>query len=106
MKGLAIPGLSLVAIFLAIGCAVLSGAPAGGRIPHDPASTLFHVLLAMAVVAALAQVIGRLFVRLHQPSVVGEMLAGILLGPSLLGRISPAAAEVLLPRDIGPHLRL
>jgi Kef-type K+ transport system membrane component KefB len=99
--------MSLVAIFVAIGCAVLSGAaPGGAKGPPDPGSTLFHVLLAMAVVAALAQVIGRLFIRLHQPSVVGEMVAGIMLGPSLLGRISPAAQELLLPRDISPHLRL
>jgi Kef-type K+ transport system membrane component KefB len=107
MKGLAVPALALGGIFGAIAFAVSSGASsAGHRGAPDPASTLFHVLLAMAVVAALAQVMGRLFVRLHQPAVVGEMLAGILLGPSLLGRVSPAAAELLLPVDIGPHLRL
>jgi Kef-type K+ transport system membrane component KefB len=106
MKGLAVPALSLAGIFAAIAFAVSSGATAGHPVSRDPASTLFHVLLAMAVVAALAQVIGRLFTRMHQPAVVGEMLAGIMLGPSLLGRVSPAAAELLIPLDIGPHLRL
>jgi Kef-type K+ transport system membrane component KefB len=106
MKGLAVPVLSLTGIFATIGLAVSSGmAPIKGG-AHTDAHELFHVLLAMAAVAALAQVIGRFFVRLRQPAVVGEMLAGLLLGPSLLGRVSPAAAELLLPRDVGPYLRL
>jgi len=110
VRGLVVPVLSLIGICAAIGVGVLSGAPVvTAPVAHaaksEPA-TLFHVLLTMATVAALAQVIGRLFVYVRQPAVVGEMLAGLALGPSLLGRVSPAAAEILLPREVGPYVRL
>jgi len=44
--------------------------------------TLFHVLLALVVVIAVARGIGALFRRFEQPAVIGEVVAGILLGPS------------------------
>jgi Kef-type K+ transport system membrane component KefB len=49
----------------------------------DLTSTLFILLL----LVGLAQLLGYLFVRLRQPKVVGEILAGIVLGPSLIGRL-------------------
>jgi Kef-type K+ transport system membrane component KefB len=49
---------------------------------HDLTSILFILLL----LVGLAQLLGYLFVQLRQPKVVGEILAGILLGPSLIGR--------------------
>ncbi len=65
---------------------------------------LWHVLLALAAVVALGQLLGRLFRLVGQPPVIGEVLAGILLGPSLLGRISPAAQSYILPAEIVPAL--
>jgi Kef-type K+ transport system membrane component KefB len=53
-----------------------------------PLSKLFVQLL---VIIATAQALGRLFTRLRQPAVVGEMAAGILLGPSLFGLLAPEA---------------
>lgn len=44
-------------------------------------------LLAIAAIVALARLMGMLARRVHQPAVVGEILAGIMLGPSLLGAI-------------------
>jgi Kef-type K+ transport system membrane component KefB len=41
------------------------------------------------VLLATARVLGYLFTRMRQPKVVGEILAGVLLGPSLLGRLTP-----------------
>jgi Kef-type K+ transport system membrane component KefB len=104
-----VPALLLVLLSAAIALGVLfrprpEAAPA--HVSNAETSTLFHVLLTMAAVGALAQVIGRAFARIRQPAVVGEMLAGILLGPSLLGRVSPAAAQILLPREVGPYVRL
>lgn len=52
---------------------------------HDLTSVLFILLL----LVGLAQLLGYLFVRLRQPKVVGEILAGIVLGPSLIGRVPP-----------------
>ena len=58
---------------------------------------LFKLVLQIAVILACARVMGILFRRLHQPQVVGEMFAGILLGPSLLGRTAPDVFGYLFP---------
>jgi Kef-type K+ transport system membrane component KefB len=55
---------------------------------HELGSVLFAFLLLMLG----ANLLGRLFTRFHQPKVVGEILAGVLLGPSLLGRLAPGVA--------------
>ncbi|MGE5788653.1 MAG: cation:proton antiporter [Myxococcales bacterium] len=72
--------------------------------PH--ADVLLHVLLALAAVIIAARVCGTLCKRLHQPPVVGEVLAGILLGPSLLGRVSPTASAYVLPPSVAPFLSI
>lgn len=61
-------------------------------------------LLAQVVVVLLAaRVLGALFRRIHQPQVVGEMVAGILLGPSLLGWAAPEVSRFLFaPESLGP----
>ena len=47
------------------------------------------VFLDIAIVIVVARLMGRLFVRLRQPAVIGEIVGGILLGPSLLGELGP-----------------
>ena len=44
-----------------------------------------HLLLDLLVVFAAARLAGELFQRLHLPAVVGEILAGVLVGQSVLG---------------------
>lgn len=44
-------------------------------------------MLVLLLLVGLAQLLGWLFVRLRQPKVIGEILAGIVLGPALLGRL-------------------
>ena len=51
---------------------------------------LLLLLVQVAVILGLSRIIGLLFQRLNQPQVVGEMLAGIMLGPSLLGWLCAA----------------
>ncbi len=74
-----------------------------GPIDHS-GQALFHVLLALASVVLAGLVIGRVFMMLGQPPVIGEVVAGILLGPSFLGRIAPGAAAFLLPPTVAPFL--
>ncbi len=63
-----------------------------------------HVLLALATVVIASHVVGRLVARFGQPPVVGEVLAGILLGPSLLGRVAPGIEARLFPESARPAL--
>ncbi len=58
---------------------------------------LFTLTLQLAVVLAVCRVVGELFRRVHQPKVVGEMFAGIMLGPSLLGWAAPHVSAYLFP---------
>jgi Kef-type K+ transport system membrane component KefB len=80
-------------------------APGLGRAlaPSSP-DTLLHVLLAMAIIIAVARMLGNVFRRLRQPPVTGEVVAGIMLGPSLLGAIAPDLSGYLLPASAAPFL--
>ena len=70
------------------------------------ADLLLHVLLALAVVVISGRVAGRLVAAVGQPPVIGEVLSGILLGPSLLGLLAPAAENYLFPLSVRPPLGL
>jgi len=63
-----------------------------------------HVIVALAVVAIASHLTGRLLARFGQPPVVGEVIAGILLGPSLLGRLAPGIETALFPPAARPAL--
>ena len=54
-------------------------------------SDLTSILLTLLLLVGLSQLLGYLFVRLRQPKVVGEIFAGIVLGPALIGRLSFAS---------------
>jgi len=82
-------------------------ATSGSSGPADAAdsSVLAHLLLALAVITLLARFMGGVFRRyLKQPPVIGEIVAGLMLGPSLLGLISPAAYDFVMPAAMAPHL--
>src|SRR5215470_12392866 len=51
--------------------------------------------LLLLLILAAAHVLGECFARLRQPRVIGEILAGVLLGPSVLGRFAPAASTAI-----------
>jgi len=66
---------------------------------------LLHLLLALFVILVVARLVGVLFKRIGQPPVIGEVVAGILLGPSLLGRVWPTGSAFLLPPAMSPYLQ-
>ncbi len=67
---------------------------------------LSRLLVQLFVVIALSHLAGRLFRRLGQPAVVGEIVTGILLGPSLLGLLAPGMFAFVFPADSLEALRL
>jgi Kef-type K+ transport system membrane component KefB len=72
----------------------------------DQGHALLHVLLALPVVIVAARCLGLVFKRFGQPAVIGEVVAGILLGPSLMGRVWPEASAFLLPAEVAPLLSI
>ncbi len=65
-----------------------------------------RLLLAVAVVIIGVQAVGWLVSRIGQPRVIGEIVAGVLLGPSLLGLVLPATAAYLFPGPVVDGLRI
>ncbi len=64
------------------------------------AEILARVLLAVAVIIVAARALGSLFRIINQPRVIGEIVAGILLGPSLLGIFFPEVTSFLFPSEV------
>jgi Kef-type K+ transport system membrane component KefB len=64
------------------------------------------VFLDIAIVIVVARLMGRLFVRFRQPAVIGEILGGIMLGPSVLGLLPGNLPQVLFPADVRPYLNV
>ena len=67
------------------------------------AANMATILLDLALILALARVVGWVFARLGMPPVVGEILAGVILGPSIFG---PAFSARLFPPAQVPYLSL
>ena len=62
---------------------------------HQTESLLFNILLQLIVMIAAARAGNQLLRRLGQPGVIGEIIAGLLLGPSLFGHFFPGASLAL-----------
>jgi Kef-type K+ transport system membrane component KefB len=60
-------------------------------------SPLSILLLQIIAIIILARLFAAVFRKIHQPPVMGEMLAGIVLGPSVLGLLSPRTMALLFP---------
>lgn len=60
-----------------------------------------QMLTALAVLLVAVHVLGNAFVRIHQPRVIGEFVAGLLLGPTLLSALFPDVMAWIFP-DSGP----
>jgi Kef-type K+ transport system membrane component KefB len=67
---------------------------------YSPADFSVHFFLQLAVIILACRVVGWLGQKfLHQPQVVGEMIAGVVLGPSLLGLFFPDLQLAIFPKE-------
>src|SRR4051812_16871568 len=64
-----------------------------------------EIFLGIAVIIVAARVTGAAFRRIHQPAVVGEIVAGLLLGATALARVPGHPTEHLFPADSRPFLK-
>lgn len=84
--------------------AVQQQAPAGfaetvmQQFVHNVTSPLGLLLLQIITILLVSKIFGALIGKIKQPSVVGEMIAGIVLGPSLLGLLFPGFSAFLFPK--------
>ena len=72
--------------------------PQATETPLTQRSPLSILLLQIIVIIVVAKLFGALFRRIGQPPVMGEMVAGITLGPSVLGWLSPQTMTFLFPQ--------
>ncbi len=105
-----IVGMVLIYLLIrALGDTLSAPPPAALRTPSFApvhVNDFLHVLLALGIVIAAARSLGALCRVVGQPPVIGEMIAGIMLGPSLLGHVAPAVSAYVLPPSITPLLNV
>jgi Kef-type K+ transport system membrane component KefB len=63
-----------------------------------------HVALASTIIIICARLFGNVMIYIKQPRVVGEMIAGVVLGPTLLGTLMPDLSSYIFPTEIFPSL--
>jgi Kef-type K+ transport system membrane component KefB len=77
-----------------------NGIPAQGKSPPE---VFAFILLDIAIILVAARIVGGVFVKIGQPRVVGEIVAGILIGPTILGG-NLARADVLATSDVSEFI--
>jgi Kef-type K+ transport system membrane component KefB len=96
LVGVPVLGVLLLLMWGSAGDAVLlTGATAA---PANHSSTVLFIVQ-VVVILTTARISGYMFQRIRQPRVVGEMAAGILLGPSFFGWLTPDLASSIFPPD-------
>lgn len=71
----------------------------GESLVHHIQSPISILLLQIITILIICRVFGWLFQKIGQPTVIGEIVAGIVLGPSILGHLAPEASAFLFPPD-------
>lgn len=82
------------------GLAVVIAAPlAHAEVAGAPRGSEFLLLVQVALLIGIGRGLGEVMQRIGQPSVIGELLAGLLLGPSLFGWVWPSAQAAIFPHE-------
>jgi len=74
--------------------------------PHVTNEEIARLLLALALLLIFAHTFGLIFARFRQPRVIGEILGGLLLGPTALGAIAPDLQSAIFPATGAAHIAL
>jgi len=69
-------------------------------------SSIGLLLLQILIILAVCRMVGSLFKKIGQPTVIGEILAGIILGPSLLGSLFPDIYAFLFPEESFSNIQI
>ncbi|MFI7531819.1 cation:proton antiporter [Streptosporangium sp. NPDC049376] len=98
-----LPALAAVGLLVMLGTSAGTARPvpsASGPVEHS-----VQLFAAIAVVILAARLFGRLARGVGQPPVVGEIFAGLCLGPSVLGALLPGVSAWLFPAEVRPVLQ-
>lgn len=74
-----------------------------GKLSH---ADVVHLLVQLSVMLVMGRLFAEVARKLHQPAVIGEIIAGILLGPTVLGMLQPEWFEALYPTGSGAGIVL
>lgn len=84
--------------------ATASAAAPSAAVATPKLDAVFHVLVTLAGVIILGHLLGRAMAWIGQPPVIGEVVAGLLLGPSVLGALWPEGMHFFIPSAAAdPH---
>lgn len=70
----------------------------------DKNHILVQLLCALSFILIVTRLFGGLAKKMGEPAVIGEVLGGIVIGPSLLGWVFPAASAFFFPPEVLPHI--
>lgn len=62
-------------------------------------SQITTFLISISVMLFSAKLLGELFIKIKQPAIIGEIIAGVILGPTVLGMIFPSIFLLLFPKS-------
>ncbi|HEX8139724.1 MAG TPA: cation:proton antiporter [Pyrinomonadaceae bacterium] len=78
----------------------------GAVTPDAKVNIVVLVLIQTGLIIALSRAIGLLFRAMRQPLVMGEIVAGIMLGPSLFGVLAPGLFQQVFPQETAPYMNI
>jgi Kef-type K+ transport system membrane component KefB/nucleotide-binding universal stress UspA family protein len=87
----------LIAAFIAAGAVTVPSLALAAESPGGSGGSEVLLLAQVVVLVLLGRLLGELMYRLGQPTIIGQILAGILLGPTVLGSLWPAGQALLFP---------
>src|SRR5476649_2905075 len=91
-----LPWLCAVLATVALVAFAAEPAFAAGEAPKGPSEVIF--IAQILVLMILGRVLGEAMLRIGQPAVMGQLVAGLMLGPSLFGLLLPEVQHALFPK--------